>query len=68
MQKVTVRGKNSETAWHENARQAAFHSPLGGVESYFFAKYAPVVFVGQLLNSAPDRAVFAFITPTLGLY
>ena len=27
-----------------------------------------VVFVGQLLNSAPDRAVFAFITPTWGLY
>ena len=27
-------------------------------------KYAPVVFVGQLLNSAPGRAVFAFITPT----
>ena len=31
-------------------------------------KYAPVVFVGQLLNSAPGRAVFAFITPAWGLY
>ena len=45
-----------------------FIHPWGGVESHFFAKYAPAVFVGQLLNSARDRAAFAFITPTWALY